>query len=188
MYDGPSSEACRDQDVIVCDSAPTCYPAMIYVAHAHAGLFMHFHVRLYQVYYSSNILPHMRTLCCMTLGTWHAYKVANERLYVRYLNTVWAPALHTLSPKTIIRDKPNLTQILTLFTQARLAYPTFKARLATAIEHPTISDEERTHLQNLEDLFQFFIPAVTGLHMYDLSNYSGDHASCRAARDANAPE
>jgi hypothetical protein len=105
----------------------------------------------------------MRAVCAMTLGWWHAYKVANERLYARFIRTIWGPALHALTPRAIIRPKPKLTQILTLFTQCRLAYPAFSDRLASAIRNTTLSDDNSNHLINLRDVFEFFIPSVRSI-------------------------
>jgi hypothetical protein len=109
----------------------------------------------------------MKSTFCVTLGWWHAYKVANERLYSRFLNTIWGPAFHAISPRSIIRAKPTLTQTLTLFTQARLAYPSFRNKLIDAIAHPTLCAERKIHLQNIQDVFEFFMPIVSSaIHIH----------------------
>ena len=101
-----------------------------------------------------------RTRTVLTLGYWHSYKQANFLVYKAYATSFMAGCFHTMFPNDPFFPKPrHLSSIVTLlsYIYIRLAYPTFRDALATAL----IGDlgfDQRKHLENLQVLCEFYIP------------------------------
>jgi hypothetical protein len=117
-------------------------------------------VRVQLIYGPEKIAQDMHNSVTLILGIWHPYKVACERLYQQFLPTVWAPIVHEIDGKSGVLYKPQLVQMVTLFTQARLAYPSFRTKLPDLVKDPHLLPVHRTHAENLLDMFEYFIPAV----------------------------
>jgi hypothetical protein len=127
------------------------------------------------VVYSSNNVGHsLRGQLAMVLGIWHPYKVANDKLFLAFLHTFWAPAIHAIAKDSKIFRSQSLRRLATFFTQCRLAYPAFKPELDRIVRSRTELErfpaEMRNHLLNLHHAFSFFIPAVMPTSALDSSS------------------
>jgi hypothetical protein len=101
-----------------------------------------------------------RTRTVLTLGYWHSYKQANFLVYKAYATSFMAGCFHTLFPNIPLFPKPrHLSSVVTLLSYIRLAYPTFRDALATALSGD-LGYAERKHLENLQVLCEFYIPVV----------------------------
>ena len=87
--------------------------------------------------------------------------MASLAIFSRFRRTIWAPALHSISPLNTVYPDQTLTQVATLLTQARLAYPHFQLNLKRALTLKQVAPTMKLHLQNLRDVFEFFIPVVS---------------------------
>lgn len=56
--------------------------------------------------------------------------------------------------------KMKHTSITTLLTYVRLAYPSFKQYLMTSLNNPLLNVRQRSLLENLKGMCEFFIPVV----------------------------
>jgi hypothetical protein len=118
------------------------------------------------LYSEDGSLDSLRTQLTMVLGLWHPFKVATDKLWTALLNVFWAPAIHSITPKTKIFRGAPLRRLTVFFTQCRLAYPTFRARLRELYHSPkSVPPEMWNHLQNLYHAFEFFIPVVSKLQL-----------------------
>jgi hypothetical protein len=113
------------------------------------------------VYARGDPLAGMRNQLTMVLGIWHPYKVATDKMWDSLLNVFWAPALHSIAPESLIYRKQPLRRHTVFFTQCRLAYPLFEAKLKDMFVNINRQPAEvRPHIKNLYHAFNFFIPAV----------------------------
>ena len=116
---------------------------------------------LFQLIYNrSNGLEFYQQNFVLTLGTWHPYKVAVENVFFAFLSTFLGPAYHALFPDHSILVKPKLTHLENLFSMLSRAYPHFRRQLLTAYASADETDPFFTDIQNLHDLFEFFLPLV----------------------------
>jgi hypothetical protein len=101
-----------------------------------------------------------RTRTVITLGYWHSYKQANFLVYKAFAKSFMAGCFPSLFPNIPFFPKPrHLSSIVTLLTYIRLAYPTFRDALATALSGD-VGAAQRKHLENLQALCEFYIPVV----------------------------
>ena len=72
-----------------------------------------------------------------------------------------APLFHYLFPtRQFDANKCSHTAATTILSYIRLAYPGFKDPLQELLENPTTTIKQRTILQNLQHLCEYFIPVV----------------------------
>lgn len=103
----------------------------------------------------------LRTYAGCSLAWWHSYKWATKRIMVVYATDFIAPLFHYLFPdRQFDPMKSSHSASTTILSYIRLAYPRFKDSLQQALGVATISVRQRTILQNLQHLCEFFIPVV----------------------------
>lgn len=125
------------------------------------------------MYDKSSITEPFRARCALTLGLWHNYKQVSYTLYRAYADELFAPMLHFFFPNSHFYTKPKLLSIVqTAFTQVRLAYPTIRDELTALLRSQTLKPAIRQYAQNLQDLCEFFIPAVSVSHFVFKFTYS----------------
>jgi hypothetical protein len=106
----------------------------------------------------------LRTYAGCSLAWWHSYKWATKRILIVYASDFIAPLFHYLFPtRQFDSNKCSHTVATTILSYIRLAYPRFKTPLREQLANPTISVRQRTILQNLQHLCEFFIPVVCAL-------------------------
>ena len=105
----------------------------------------------------------MRKWNHVILGIWHPYKKAAEVVWRHWLPSFFGPLFHEIMPAAKCFKQAKLRNIAQFFTLCRLAYPSFKTQLESAIasasvdiEHPEVVSS----LNHLRDLLEFFIPVV----------------------------
>lgn len=96
------------------------------------------------------------------LGLWHTFKMANILIHRHYALDFLAPLFHFIVPGHTFYPHPSrLIQIQEVFTNLRLAFDAdAQEKLKEAMRDARIEPEYKRVLQNLQDLLQFFIPAV----------------------------
>lgn len=115
-----------------------------------------------QFLYASNLqTSEQKLVTSLSLGLWHSYKVACERLWFIYLPFLIGPAYHSIAAQTNVYGSPSLFEITHFFTRLRLAYPDVKASLAAALMDDKVSLNNKLMLQNIQDFFEFFLPVVS---------------------------
>lgn len=103
----------------------------------------------------------LRTYVGCSLAWWHSYKWATKRILIVYANDFIAPLFHYLWPaRQFDPMKCSHTSATTILSYIRLAYPGFKNSLQEQLANPIITVRQRTILQNLQHLCEFFIPVV----------------------------
>jgi hypothetical protein len=105
----------------------------------------------------------MKQYASMWLSVWHTYKNMMERIWKTWLGPVFGPVYHDLFPKDKLFYKPKLRLITTYFHMLMLAYGGqrgFRKELDDAITDDRTTINRRAILQNIKDLFEFFIPTV----------------------------
>lgn len=103
----------------------------------------------------------LRTYAGCSLAWWHSYKWATKRILIVYASDFIAPLFHYLFPtRQFDSNKCSHTAATTILSYIRLAYPRFNTPLQEQLSNPTISVRQRTILQNLQHLCEFFIPVV----------------------------
>jgi hypothetical protein len=120
------------------------------------------HCNITQIMYDrSNGGRMLRTYAGCSLAWWHSYKWATKRIMVVYATDFIAPLFHYLFPdRQFDPMKSSHSASTTILSYIRLAYPRFKDSLQQALGVATISVRQRTILQNLQHLCEFFIPVV----------------------------
>lgn len=116
------------------------------------------------MYDPSGVGRGMRKWAVVTLGTWHPYKQANTLIWHHWAARVFAPLFHDLIPQSKFHLSARLVSITAHLSYVRLAYPMFKAELTEAINFCTDKGNrivELSHLQDLKNLCEFFIPVVS---------------------------
>ena len=114
------------------------------------------------MYDASNCGKSFRKLTPISLAWWHSYKWASKLLFKVFSADFFAPYYHHLFPTQAFHvDKLSLSAASTYTTYLRLAYPTFRSSLAAAIRTPDINVRQKTMLQNLQDIFECYIPVVS---------------------------
>ena len=103
----------------------------------------------------------LRTYAGCSLAWWHSYKWATKRIMLVYANDFIAPLFHYLFPtRQFDANKCSHTAATTILSYIRLAYPGFKDPLQELLANPTTQRKQRTILQNLQHLCEYFIPVV----------------------------
>lgn len=97
----------------------------------------------------------------VTLGWWHCYKQANLLLWRFAAPHFFGPMFHMMVPRSKFKKNPKLFTIATYLSYIRLAYPKFRHQLATAINYPGVTPNNKRHLNNLLTLCEYFIPVVS---------------------------
>jgi hypothetical protein len=99
--------------------------------------------------------------CGVSLAWWHNYKWATKKILQVFACDFFGPLFHHIFPsRKFTPGKSSLSSNATILTYVRLAYPMFRNQLANAIAMPTLNVRQKTLLQNLTDLCDFFIPVV----------------------------
>lgn len=115
-----------------------------------------------QVLYASNIDIGTRLdRLSMWMGSWHIFKNAAERVFTVFLSPFLAGAIHSIAPGNKIFTSPRLVEVLGMFLRLRFAYPSFKSLLLQSLQSQNVSDDSKSVLLNMKDLFEFFIPTVS---------------------------
>ena len=113
------------------------------------------------MYDSSGGGERLRRYAGCSLAWWHSYKWATKRIMIVYASDFIAPLFHYLFPtRQFDTSKFSHTAATTILSYIRLAYPRFKNSLQEQLANPVISVRQRTILQNLQHLCEFFIPVV----------------------------
>ena len=103
----------------------------------------------------------LRTYVGCSLAWLHSYKWATKRIMIVYASDFIAPLFHYLWPaRQFDPTKFSHTSATTILSYIRLAYPGFKNSLLEHLANPIITVRQRTILQNLQHLCEFFIPVV----------------------------
>ena len=114
------------------------------------------------MYDTSNCGKAFRKLTPVSLAWWHSYKWATKLLFKLFSADFFAPYYHHLFPTQAFHvDKLFLSAASTYITYMRLAYPTFRLSLADALRTRDINFRQMTMLQNLQDIFECYIPVVS---------------------------
>ena len=114
------------------------------------------------MYDVSNCGSKFRKLTPVSLAWWHSYKWAAKLLFKVFAADFLAPYYHHLFPTQAFHvEKLSLSAASTYITYMRLAYPAFRAILVNAIRTPNLSSRQITLLQNLQDIFECYIPVVS---------------------------
>lgn len=121
--------------------------------------------KLQYVFNPANPLLFYRQNVAVVLGTWHPYKVANENLFYKFLDTFLAPAYHSLFPGHKVKARPRLSHLEDFFGQLSAAYPSFRNRLLQAYANCPVGHPFKSDIQNLHDLFEFFLPLVSFINI-----------------------
>ena len=118
---------------------------------------------LLQVMYDvSNCGKSFRELTPVSLAWWHSYKWTSKLLFKVFSADFFAPYYHHLFPTQAFHvDLLSLSAASTYTTYMRLAYPSFRSSLAAAIRTPALTFRQSTMLQNLQDIFECYIPVVS---------------------------
>ena len=103
----------------------------------------------------------MRNHVFINLGLWHTYKHVSLLIWRKFGPTILAGLWHFMFPDGSWFSKPKLQTVTKIFTLIRLAYPLFKKNLEDALAKAhELKVQSRTCLKNLQDLVEYFIPAV----------------------------
>ena len=89
--------------------------------------------QLFRVLYSYPAFAGIRHDLFLLFGFWHAYHYSHVALWDEFRSTFLAPAFWMLYPEQKIMRRPKHTQSSTFFMWLRLAYPSFKLKLSSAI-------------------------------------------------------
>jgi hypothetical protein len=120
------------------------------------------------LYNPQNQLEFFRTNFAVVLGWWHPYKVASESLFFSFLPTFLGRAWHSLYPSQKISSTTDLSLLEDFFGILSCAYPTFRANLLHLSARADANDYYFQDIQNLRDLFEFFLPIVSISWLYVL--------------------
>ena len=98
-----------------------------------------------------------------SLAWWHNYKWATYRILLLFGPDFVAPLFHTLFPdRNFDVRKMSVPSATAILSYIRLSYPAVKAQLADAIKlGNAVLPAQMVLLQNLQDLFEYFIPIVS---------------------------
>ena len=102
----------------------------------------------------------------LVLGTWHPYKVAVESIFYNMLDTFLGQAFHSVFPNKKITPKPRLSHLEHFFNQLSVAYPTFRRQLLALYANCPRGHPFKHDIQNLHDLFEFFLPLVCNFYLF----------------------
>lgn len=98
-----------------------------------------------------------------SLAWWHNYKWASYRIMLVFGVDFIGPLFHRLFPdRNFDVRKMSVPSITAVFNYIRLSYPAVKSDLDAAIRlgHAVLPNQ-MVLLQNLRDLFEYFIPTVS---------------------------
>ena len=120
---------------------------------------------MYQVIYSTNcpLSDLMRNLLCAQLGIWHPAKHCCEVIWRKHARHLLTRLWHSIYPEMTLIRKPSLAQLLTFFTQLKLAYSMVRDTVIKHMQSNMGSAVDKNMRQLLFDLFEFFIPVVRQL-------------------------
>jgi hypothetical protein len=111
------------------------------------------------------------------MGFWHIYKHASKSIYEIYANSFIAGCFLTLFPAAQFRARTRyLSSIVTVLSYIRLSYPMFRDQLIEALDDDDddMFASSKIHLNNLQALCEYIIPAVT----YIFILVSRSHSIC----------
>jgi hypothetical protein len=113
------------------------------------------------VYDADGRCDEWRKKVCVVLGLWHPYKQANLVIWKRFGRSFLARMFHTLFPGKLFFNKPKLRAIVGHFNVLRLAYKQIKKPLKEALAMSGLNKHQAGYLQNMQALFEFYIPVVS---------------------------
>ena len=96
----------------------------------------------------------------VVLGLWHPAKMLMLLIWRRFLLHFWAPYQHFLSPKSKVFKKPKTSRMFALFAYARTAYEHVQNDFRALILDITLTPTTRSVIQNLVDMFEYYLPLV----------------------------
>lgn len=106
----------------------------------------------------------LRTYAGCSLAWWHSFKWATKRILIVYATDFIAPLFHYLFPdRQFDAMKCSHSAATTILCYIRLSYPSFKQTLIEVLANPLLTVRQKTILQNLQHLCEFFIPVVNFL-------------------------
>ena len=94
------------------------------------------------------------------LGTWHVYKMATTCVWRLFGADFIAPLFHQFFPNSKFPVSPRLVLSSRILSLIRLSYPTFRPHLLSALAKEALTDKQKAHLLNLQQLCEWFIPKV----------------------------
>ena len=104
----------------------------------------------------------LRRYTALSLAWWHNYKWATKQIVRVFGSDFIIPLFHHLFPdRSFAIDKVKHSSLSTYISYIRLAYDSFSAKLSDAVQRDGMNRHQKTILTNLQDLCEFFIPAVT---------------------------
>jgi len=116
-------------------------------------------------YDKSECCKKLRQFTSVHLAWWHNYKWASRKIFEVFGKDFIAGMFHTLFPSVNFNMKyMSHTTINTYLTYIRLAYPSFRQQLVSALRKDDLTEHARQVLMNLQSMCEFFIPVVTKLH------------------------
>ena len=107
----------------------------------------------------------------LVLGSWHPYKVATESIYYQNLDSFLGQAFHALFLNHKVRSKPRLSHLEFFFNQLVVSYPTFRDQLLELYSNCPAGHPFKTDIQNLHDLFEFFLPLVCYIFITQIHSF-----------------
>lgn len=103
----------------------------------------------------------LRKYTGVSMAWWHSYKWATKRVMEVFGKDFIGPMFHHMfSDKEYNVNKMSHTARVTYLSYIRLAYPLFKEALEEALLKRNLTTRQKTVLQNLSDLCEYFIPVV----------------------------
>jgi hypothetical protein len=116
------------------------------------------------MYDSSGCMFKFRSYTSVHLAWWHNYKWCTKKIMEVFADDFMAGLFHTLFPahKFIVKYMSHTT-ISTYLSYVRLAFPSFRDQLNTAMNDVSITGQYKVVLTNLFYLCEYFIPVV---HIY----------------------
>ena len=101
-----------------------------------------------------------------TLGAWHSYKQANAIVFRMFQRDFFAQLHFTMFPgQPFFFAQKKLSKNVVLFSWIRLAYPSFRGKLTTALQAMESGNSSAKagyrHLLNLRFLCEWLIPVVS---------------------------
>jgi len=118
------------------------------------------------VYSKSAPMAEAKSWFAPTLGLWHSYKQGNIEVFRLYQQDILMGLHFKMTPgQPFYLQKKKLSPILMMLSWIRLAYPSFRDDLKSAITdmeaNNSTSRAGYRHLKNIEFLCEWFIPVVS---------------------------
>lgn len=118
------------------------------------------------MYDTSGVGDSFRRSTIVLLGSWHIYKMATTCVWRLAGPDFIGPLFHQMFPTSKYPTNPRLVLATRILSLIRLAYPSFKPEVESALGREAKSRFEKAHLANLRDLCEWFIPKVCYLLVF----------------------